>query len=204
MFQQPAIIETRSYIDNRRNIQIHYPAVTGLSNPGVQQHINQTIMAQLNQLLTEWSFYEPTLVEMQSWFEVKTNQRGILSISLYVYSFTGGAHGMTVIDTLTFDAATGKSYTLDELFKPDSNYQDVLLDMIKSQVKERDIPVINEPIVLPGNENFYIADKSLVIYYQLYDLAPYVFGIPYFPISVYALSDVIDENGPLGEMFGSF
>ncbi|PAV30739.1 hypothetical protein CIL05_03155 [Virgibacillus profundi] len=204
MLQQPAIIQPRSYIDNQRNIQVYYPVVTGLNNPSIQHHINQTIMAHLNQLLTEWNFYEPTLVEMQSWFEIKTNERGILSLALYVYSFSGGAHGMTVIDTLTFDVTTGKRYTLDELFKPDSNYQQVLLDMIKSQVKERDIPVINEPIVLPGNENFYIADKSLVLYYQLYDLAPYYFGISYFPISVYAISDIIDEDGPLGEMLGSF
>ena len=204
MLKQPAIIQPRSYIDNLRNIQIYYPVVTGLNNQNVQQHINQTIMANLNQLLTEWNFYEPTLVEMQSWFEVKTNERGILSIAMYVYSFTGGAHGMTVIDTLTFNIETGKRYTLNELFKPGSNYQKVLLDMIKEQVKERDIPVINEPIELPENENFYIADKSLVLYYQLYDLAPYYFGISYFPISVYAISDIIDENGPLGQMMGSF
>ncbi|WP_099159120.1 DUF3298 and DUF4163 domain-containing protein [Virgibacillus ndiopensis] len=204
MFQQPAIIQTRTYIDTERNIHIYYPVVTGLSNTDAQHSINQTIIEKLNQLLVEWNFYEPSLVELQSWFEVKTNQRGVLSLALYVYSFTGGAHGMTVINTLTFDITTGKKYTLNELFKADSDYENVLLDRIKTQVKERDIPVINEPITFPDSENFYIADKSLVLYYQLYDLAPYVYGIPYFPISVYSIENIINEEGPLGKMMGSF
>ncbi|WP_188454845.1 DUF3298 and DUF4163 domain-containing protein [Virgibacillus oceani] len=204
MFQQPAVIQTRTHIDTERNIHINYPVVTGLNNSRVQQSINHAIIEDLNQLLKEWNYHDPSLVEMQSWFEVKTNQRGVLSLALYVYSYTGGAHGMTVIHTLTFDITTGKNYTLNELFKPDSNYENVLLDMIKAQVKERDIPVINEPITFPGNENFYIADKCLVLYYQLYDLAPYYYGITYFPISIYAIQNIIDEEGPLGKMMGSF
>ena len=45
-----------------------------------------------------------------------------------------------------------------------------------------------------------MADKALVIYFQLYDITPYVFGFPMFPISVYEIQDIIDENGPLGRM----
>lgn len=204
LFQQPAIIQTGSHHDAQRNTLIFYPLVSGLKNTISQQKINQTIMTNLNQLLKERDFHEPSLVELQGWFEVKTNQRGVLSIALYVYSYTGGAHGMTKIRTLTFDTTTGKLYPLNELFKSNSNYQEALLNMIKIQVKTRDIPVISEPITFPGNDNFYIADKSLIIYYQLYDLAPYYYGITYFPINIYDIQSMIDENGPLGKMLGSF
>lgn len=204
MFQQPAVIQTHSQLDSKRKIKIYYPVVTGLPNTVVQQSINQTILKSLNELLIERSYYEPSLVELQGWYEVKTNQRGVLSLALYVYSYTGGAHGMTTIKTLSFEETTGKLFTLDNLFKPQSNYQDILLNKIKDQVKEREIPVINEPITFPNPQNFYIADKSLVLYYQLYDLAPYYYGITYFPISVYNIQNIINENGPLGRMMGSF
>jgi hypothetical protein len=204
LFQQPAIIQTGSHHDTKRKTLVFYPLVTGLNNTISQQTINQTIMANLNQLLKERDFYEPSLVELQAWFEVKTNQRGVLSIALYVYSYTGGAHGMTTIKTLTFDTETAKIFTLNELFKPNSNYQEVLLNLIKVQVKTRNIPVISEPITFPGKNNYYIADKSLVLYYQLYDLAPYYYGITYFPINIFDIQSIIVENGPLGKMMGSF
>lgn len=204
MFQQPAVIQTHSQLDLKRKIKIYYPVVTGLPHAAVQNSINQTILKALNDLLIERSYYEPSLVELQGWYEVKTNQRGVLSLALYVYSYTGGAHGMTTIKTLSFDEATGKLYTLADLFKPQSDYQNVLLNKIKDQVKEREIPVINEPITFPNPQNFYIADKSLILYYQLYDLAPYYYGIVYFPISVYEIQSIINEDGPLGKMLGSF
>ncbi|WP_368073024.1 RsiV family protein [Virgibacillus salinus] len=50
------------------------------------------------------------------------------------------------------------------------------------------------------DQDFYIADKALVIYFQLYEITPYVFGFPMFPISVYAIKDIINEDGPLGRM----
>ncbi len=204
MFQQPAIIQTHSYLDPTRKIQVYYPIVRVLNNISAQEKINRTIIKNLNQLLKERDFFETSLVELQGWFEIKTNERGVLSLAMYVYSYTGGAHGMTTIRTLTFNITSGKLITLNQLFKPNSNYQNVLLNIIKLQVKAREIPVISEPIVFPGNNNFYIADKSLILFYQLYDLAPYYYGITYFPISVFELQNIIDENGPLGEMLKSY
>lgn len=204
LFQSPPIIQTYLSANPVRNVQIYYPVVTGLMNEIVQYTINQTIMKKIGQLLEERDLYEPSLVELQSWFEVKTNQRGVLSIALYAYSFTGGAHGMTTIRSLTFDVSTGKQVTLNDLFISNAKYEDVILRKIKEQVETRDIPVIQEPIVFPSQNNFYIADKSLVLYYQLYDLAPYVYGISYFPISIYDIQSIVADDSVLGKMFGSF
>ncbi|MFB4475682.1 RsiV family protein, partial [Oceanobacillus caeni] len=62
---------------------------------------------------------------------------------------------------------------------------------------------ITEFTKIEPNQYFYIADKTLVIYFQLYELAPYAFGFPMFPISVYDIQDIIDEEGPLGRMAAS-
>ncbi|WP_227002708.1 RsiV family protein [Salicibibacter kimchii] len=53
---------------------------------------------------------------------------------------------------------------------------------------------------IAATQPFYVADKTLVIFFDLYDLLPYAYGIPYFPISVYSMMDLLNEDGPLGSM----
>lgn len=204
MFQPPVIVNVRTKLDTHRNVRIFYPVLHVPANPQAEIVMNQTIITHLQQLLNERNIHDPSLVELLSWFEIKTNERGIFSLALYAYSYTGGAHGMTTIRTLTFAVETGRVFSLEELFRPESDYEDVLLSKIKEQIRERNIPVIVESATFPRDDNFYIADKSLVLYYQIYELAPYYYGITYFPVSVYALEEIIDEAGPLGKMMGSF
>jgi len=123
-----------------------------------------------------------------------------LSLALINYAFSGGAHGLTIMRSLTFDVVSGKSYQLKELFKKDSDYVKVLSEIVGVQIKERDLPLLEEYNGIKPDQDYYIADKCLVLYYQLYELVPYAYGFPYFPISVYEIQDIIDEDGPLGRM----
>jgi len=107
---------------------------------------------------------------------------------------------MTYIKSLTFDLKKGKLCELKDLFKSGSDYVTRLSAIVQTQFKQRDIPVINGFTAIKSNQDFYIADKVLVVYFQLYDITPYAFGFPMFPISVYDIQDIIDENGPLGRM----
>src|SRR5699024_2812294 len=109
-------------------------------------------------------------------------------------------YGLTLKKSLTFDTRDGKNYTLQELFRSGSNYTDVLSKMVQKQIKARDIPLIGDFLGISPNQDFYIADKALVLYFQAYEITPGYIGIPMFPISVYELQDIIDENGPLGRM----
>lgn len=137
---------------------------------------------------------------MNGSFEIKTNERGVLSLSLLNYAFTGGAHGNTLQKSLTFDADTGRSYTLAQLFEKGSPYEARLNAIIQAQIKARELPLLGEYPGITSDQDYYIADKSLVIYFPLYAIVPYAWGFPYFPISVFAIQDIIDEDGPLGEM----
>ena len=179
------------------NLDIDYPQVTCLMNLNVQKIINRTIINTVYMLIQEQGFYE----EMDGTYELKNNDKGVLSIVLINYSFAGGAHGNTIAKALNFDIETGHVYTLPELFKPNSNYVKKISDIIKVQIKARDIPTLGDFTEINPNQDFYIADRSLVIFFQLYEITPYYAGIPYFPISIYELEDVINENGPLQRMF---
>lgn len=107
---------------------------------------------------------------------------------------------MTYLRSLTFDLQKEKLCTLADLFKPGSPYVDRISTLIKEQIEKRGISLLNEFTQIKPDQDFYIADKTLVIYFQLYDITPYAFGFPMFPLSVYDLIDIIEENGPLGRL----
>jgi hypothetical protein len=72
--------------------------------------------------------------------------------------------------------------------------------IIKEQIKTQQIFTLEPFTSISPNQDYFIADKALVIYFQLYDLTAYAYGFPMFVISVFNLQDIIDENGPLGKM----
>lgn len=196
----PTRIETKHIFKHSPSVNIYYPIVTNLTHPHIEKKINADIITVLNKLLIEQGFYNENLVEMIGYFEIKNNQRNILSLSLIVYSFTGGAHGLTLCKSLTFDVTTGKQYALKDLFKHDSNYVKVLSEIIKQKMVAWDVPLLEEFNEMSPDQDYYIADHSLVIYFQVYELTPYVFGFPYFPIAIKDIEGIIRPDGPLDKM----
>lgn len=183
-----------------KNLNIYYPQVYGHEDIFVQNKINNMILEEIYDQIVEQGYYQNPETEITGTWELKNNDKGILSLTLINYAFSGGAHGLTLVKGLTFSVETGKKYELKELFKPDSNYIDVLSRHIKEQIKERDIPTIDEFEHIKPNQDFYLADLTIVIFFQEYEITPYVVGIPYFPISIYEIEDIIDEEGPLGKL----
>lgn len=182
---------------------IYYPQVIGLMNGSVQQSINEAIYEEMQTLIQEQyeSQYTDTFEEMIGTFEIKTNQRHVLSLTLTNYAFAPQhANGLTLIKGLTFDTTTGEKYNLSELFIEDSNYVEVLSMHVKEQIGARDIPLLVDFTQIAPDQNYYIADKSLVLFFQEIEITPHYFGSPMFPISVFALGNIVIEDGPLGRM----
>lgn len=194
------LILTNSMLSSNKNISIFYPVITGMKDEAVQQRINNTILYLVNKLIIDQGYYQNTVDTMIGDFEIKNNQRGFLSLSISNYTYIyHAAHGNTIIKSLTFNLKDGSIYTLADLFKPGSNYQKILSDIIAKQIAERKIDILEYHGIAP-DQDFYIADRSLVVYFQLYQITPYVFGFPFFPISVYELSDIIRDGTPLAVM----
>jgi len=196
----PVRLETKRIQKSSPKLNVLYPIVTNLPYPAIEKKINGDIITHLNKMLIEQGLYNENLVEIIGNYEVKTNERGILSLTLTVYSFSGGAHGLTIIQSLTFDVTTGKQYALKDLFKPSSNYVDVLSKIISKKIVEWDVPLLVEFTGIRPDQDFYIADHSLIIYFQVYELTPYVYGFPYFPIAIKDIEHIIRQDGPLNKM----
>ncbi|MBU5594308.1 DUF3298 and DUF4163 domain-containing protein [Amphibacillus sp. MSJ-3] len=200
----PINIQTLKISDGPRKT-VYYPQVIGVEKQSLARLINQAIVDQTQQLIDTQVANMPAIVEeMIGLYELKNNQRQVLSLSLSNYTYHHqAAHGLTIIKALTFDLKKERLCQLKDLFKPGSAYIEKLSHLINDQIKQREIPLLGEFEGVRPDQDFYIADKTLVIYFQLYDLAPYVFGFPMFPISVYDLQDMIKEDSPLGRMAAS-
>lgn len=182
---------------------IFIPQVVQMMNEQLEVLMNDAIIRKTHEIIAqqEEEMKDVAVEEMLGTYEIKNNQRNVFSLSLSNYTYhTHAAHGMTIIQSLTFDLEKEKNCELKDLFKPGSDYIKRLSVIIQEQIKVRDIPLINEFTAIRPNQDFYVADKTIVIYFQLYELTPYVYGFPMFPISVYGLQDIIDENGPLGRL----
>ncbi|PPA72294.1 DUF3298 and DUF4163 domain-containing protein [Jeotgalibacillus proteolyticus] len=196
----PVTIKTESLINPAANIRVHYPMVTGLNNPVTERMINTAIIEQLNRMLLDLGYHDQNLQEMVGFYEIKTNERRILSLLLIVYSYTGGAHGLTLSKSLSFNVDSGKQYALYELFKPNAPYVEKLSQIISKKINDWNIQLLEPFTQIRKDQDFYLADHSLVIFFQLYEITPYVAGFPYFPIPILNLTDIMSDTGPLPKL----
>lgn len=195
----PVPISYRHIRKSKPKVNIYVPVVH-LRDTMAQKKINDTIVEFLNRVLIELGFYEKGLVELISYFEIKTNERNILSLTLITYSFTGGAHGMTIAKSLTFNTETGQLYSLASLFKPGSGYVKVLSEKVGEKLKDWKTPLLDGFKGIRPNQDYYLADHSIVLYFQLYEISPYVAGFPYVPIPIWDLQQLINPEGPLDRL----
>lgn len=198
MWAQPLSIKTEYF--QKPPVQIAYPQVTAGTKKTAIQRMNETIRKDYQRLMKQQDYPSPQIREMIGQYELKTNERSTLSLTQLNYSFSGGAHGNTLLSGLNFETTTGKNTPLSELFKPGSNYVEILNGIIRKQIAARKLPVFEPFKTIAPDQTYYLADKALVIFFQLYELLPYVYGFPYFPISVYEVQDIVLEDGLFGRM----
>ena len=103
---------------------------------------------------------------------------------------------------ISSDLTSGGIFTLKDLFNENSNYKVVIEDEIKKQIiqlnKEQNLPKNSTQLYafneIKDNQKFYIADDTIVIFFDLYDIAPYVAGIPEFPINKEIISNLLNNQ----------
>lgn len=182
-------------------MKFEYPAVACLKNYSVQQRINLLISAEINRMLADTAYCETVPDSMISgWYEIKTNINSVLSLSQILYYYCGGAHGMTINRSMTFNTDTSILYELKDLFIPGSSYMQKINDIINKQIIDRGLSESVDFKGISSNQDYYIAQKSLVVYFQLYEITNYAAGFLYFPISIYELGDIVRKGAPLDLM----
>jgi hypothetical protein len=199
------IIKEEPYINSILNIP-----VININNKDIEKNINKILKSDI------LGFYEKVKKEASQYysdakgvginpfvanvtFDVKENENNILSIYTIYYQYSGGAHGYNNDITYNIDLSDGKLIELKDLFKENIDYKVIINEKINKQIDE----IINEygestPIYefkgIKDNQQFYLQDNNLVVYFELYEIAPYAAGIPKFEIPLKELKDVLNEK----------
>jgi hypothetical protein len=166
-------------------LDFQYPRVIGMPDAAVQDSINAAIARRVDEFraAAETGAPGPFTETAMARYEVRHNADGLLSLTMTFYVYSGGAHGMTYMRGLTFDLATGREYRLPDLVPYAGGGRERIDAAITAQLKERNLPLIAPFKGVPDNPDFYLAaDGRPVVFFQLYELAPYVYGFLEFPV----------------------
>ena len=127
---------------------------------------------------------------------VKYNENNFISIVSEIYQYTGGAHGASTWSARNIDVLTGNEILLGDLFA-DDNYKSVLDRIIEEEVVDNPDEygsLWEKPQIKESNQNdFYLNDDGLVIFYQPYDLSYYARGFVEFTIDY---DDILSYMNP--------
>lgn len=205
--QTKVINKSNKYI--KANLKI---PVLVVENKEIENKINKKIEEDI------MNFYDNSFKESESYFddfpesemqfvvsseyEIKKNNKQIISLLVKYYKYSGGAHGIYEYIPYNIDVTSGDIFKLQDIFKQNTNYKQMIDKEIKKQVKELNIknqlPEDSDQLYtfqgIKENQKFYLIDNKLVVFFDLYEIAPYVAGIPEFSIGEEILKDMIDES----------
>lgn len=202
--EEGATIENQEKVYSNKyvSVNINKPIVKIAKNKEAEGIINNKISKRINdfeEYITKLSIRDneynikvglepkPYVINVNN--NVTYNKNNILSITLNLYSYTGGAHGSSVDESFNLDINTGNRGVIEDFLGNNRNYNKIILDNVKATINKNPELYFKEAVdklnVIPYNQKFFLTDKDLVIYFDEYEIAPYVAGIPkfYIPLS---------------------
>jgi hypothetical protein len=128
------------------------------------------------------------MFEALSVYNITYNQNDLLSLYYDHYTYSGGAHGITIRASDTWSLNKGCRIGLYQLCSDPERMRRLILDRINeqiaAQIKSGEGMYFDDYAKLTAEnfnpENYYLTPEGIVVYYQQYDIAPYASGIPEF------------------------
>lgn len=121
-------------------------------------------------------------------YQITYNKGCVTSLYMDTYTYMGGAHGETKRTSDTWNFKTGSKLRLNDIYPFSPSFLRRMYIHMGQQVEERQAEFQgsyfeNSDALIVDTfhpSNFYLRPGEIVIYFQLYDIAPYATGIPEF------------------------
>jgi hypothetical protein len=133
-------------------------------------------------------------------YKITLFKKNLLSIIIQCYSYLpGDDRTFNLLKSLTINIRKSCIYNFDDLFYKESDYEYIINKIILENIKDNNIPIIEEFANINKNRSFYLTEDSLVIYYELNRNSPYAFSycIPQFSIPIDSIKNIINPKGPI-------
>lgn len=183
---------TNSYTE----VNVKYPVISGLDNTEAEVAINKAIKANAQTFLQGTQkqakeFGAPAKgsemsYEIDGGYKVTYNSNGIVSVLLMDYAFLGGAHGYSINTGMTFSLKDGKQIQLSDLLKSNPNYRKDIDKVINAKLKKdaaQNIATVDQFKGIAANQEYYLTDSGLTIFFQQGEIGANAAGTPEFPIT---------------------
>jgi len=113
--------------------------------------------------------------------EVVYQSEEIISLAITSYIFTGGAHGMSNVSFLNFNAENGQVLSNEQLINDVDGFKQLAQSYFNQTIVEKEHSIFDtDEFVLPYNMAY--TEDGLVLLYNTYEIAPYSTGIIEFKI----------------------
>jgi len=127
--------------------------------------------------------------------------KGVLSVLFDVDTYgEGAAHPLGHAFAINYDLNAGKVLALPDLFKPDSEYLNIISRCCITELRKGGLLLFEEG-ASPTLENYKywnIDHDGLLMTFDLYQVTSYPAAPVHVPVWYVYLSDVTDPDGPLG------
>jgi len=179
-------------------VDMVFPLVQGVKDKQVEEKVNQTIQKDVlnfkEMLQTESEEYlqgakeegwEIRKYEAFAYYIVHYQRDDLLSLSVFYYCYTLGAHGHTFQRAYNFNLLNGEEILLGDILKEKKDYVAIINQEIKRQMELNPQEYFSEWSVFQSiseEQPFYLIEDGIIVYFGLYEIAPYASGIRYFNI----------------------
>lgn len=198
---QYSVLEEK-YSPNK-DYHVYYPQIEGIKDKNIRQAVDKRLKE-----LSQVKEVDPDIQLDYNYggdFSVEFFKNDLLVLELNGYEFYyGAAHGMPSKIYPHIDLVSGRFYELKDLFKENSNYVQVLSDIIGKQIKNNEEYSYVFPDAYKGiepDQYFYVDSNNLYIYFYPYDIGPYAAGFPTFKIAFKDIVGIIDVRGEFWRAF---
>lgn len=175
-------------------IDIHYPVFSGQDT--VNKRIENIVMERKNlfetNAETNWKELDAMVknsdtkedvppLDFNVSYVTASNNANYISVLLKIYSFEGGAHGYTNLVSVNYDKKQKKFISIPDIdgYSYESVSEICKANLKKQLAKDLDATWIDDGAApTADNLNIFTYDgKTLTVYFEQYQVAPYAYGI---------------------------
>ncbi|MBB6216231.1 hypothetical protein HNQ80_002330 [Anaerosolibacter carboniphilus] len=188
-------------------LDLKIPVAQGLSNPQIQSNINKQVeddILEFKKGMEEAAKDNAAEAKKKgkavipyiasNIYSVTYNKASILSINILYYERIQGKHSYIKVP-YNYSLLTGKSLSIEDLFREGSNYKEVINQQIKQQLQaNRDKYFAGTPEQFKGiaeDQPFYLENGHVVIFFGFHQIAPTESQLPVFKIPFSSLSSIL-------------
>jgi len=189
-FGKSKVVEYKVRVAMADGIRIYYPQFSSKHrklNEIIHNFVEKRWHLWQNSLLEQLKGYkEKKTAGMPKYyllFSVERFDDRVISILFKEMVYTGGAHPINYLFAVNYDFKLEKKLSLRDLFINKYDYKKVINKKVKSFFVMNKQSVINKFKTIRDDQDFYLSDYGIVVFFQRYEYTCYSFGSPNIPIS---------------------